>query len=236
MDEPKTPTANPRTVEHSETPTMNVPAARGRGRAWPFALLAVVLVAAVWAIRDEPPASAQAARGRGGVGAVPVVAVTASRGSIGVYVDGLGGGDAAGDGHRHEPCGRPTGRRALQGRRDRSQRRPSGRDRSPPVPGAAHAGRRPAGQGSGAARQRRTDLERYQDLVTQNAVPEQQLATQKALVAQYEGAIKTDQGAIDTAKLNLTYSRITAPITGRVGLRLVDPGNMVSASDANGLW
>jgi multidrug efflux system membrane fusion protein len=81
----------------------------------------------------------------------------------------------------------------------------------------------------------RIDLARYQTLLTQNAVAEQQLATQKALVAQYEGAVKTDQGQIDSAKLNLVYSHIIAPITGRVGLRLVDPGNIVHASDTNGL-
>jgi multidrug efflux system membrane fusion protein len=81
----------------------------------------------------------------------------------------------------------------------------------------------------------RLDLARYQTLVTQNAVPEQQLATQKAIVAQDEGVVKTDQGQIDSAKLNITYSHITAPITGRIGLRLVDPGNIVRAADANGL-
>jgi multidrug efflux system membrane fusion protein len=81
----------------------------------------------------------------------------------------------------------------------------------------------------------RIDLARYQTLLAQNAIPEQQLATQKALVTQYEGAVKVDQGMIDSAKLNLVYCKITAPITGRVGLRLVDPGNIVHASDTNGL-
>ena len=81
----------------------------------------------------------------------------------------------------------------------------------------------------------RIDLDRYQTLLTQNAIPEQQLATQKALVQQDEGAVKTDQGQIDSAKLNLVYCHIAAPITGRVGLRLVDPGNIIHASDTNGL-
>src|SRR5581483_3189461 len=78
----------------------------------------------------------------------------------------------------------------------------------------------------------RVDLARYEKLLAQNAIPEQQLATQKALVAQYEGAVKTDQGQIENAKLNLVYCRITSPISGRVGLRLVDPGNIVHASDS----
>ena len=79
------------------------------------------------------------------------------------------------------------------------------------------------------------DLTRYETLLKQNAIPEQQLATQHSTVSQGEGIVKTDQGQIDSAKLNLTYCRITAPISGRIGLRLVDPGNIVHASDTNGL-
>jgi multidrug efflux system membrane fusion protein len=81
----------------------------------------------------------------------------------------------------------------------------------------------------------RIDLERYQILMQQDAVPKQQLDTQAATVNQFEAAVKTDQGQVESAKLNLVYSRITAPISGRVGLRLVDPGNMVHATDASGL-
>jgi len=79
------------------------------------------------------------------------------------------------------------------------------------------------------------DLERYRVLWQQDSIPKQQYDTQEALVRQLEGAIKSDQGAIDSAKLNLVYCQITSPISGRVGLRLVDPGNIVHASDANGL-
>jgi multidrug efflux system membrane fusion protein len=81
----------------------------------------------------------------------------------------------------------------------------------------------------------KVDLKRYQTLVPLHAVPEQQLATQGALVKADEGIVKTDQAQIDTAKLDLVYCRITAPITGRVGLRLVDPGNYVTPTDAIGL-
>jgi len=79
------------------------------------------------------------------------------------------------------------------------------------------------------------DLQRYKELWKQDSIPKQQLDTQEALVRQLEGTIKTDQGQIDSAKLQLVYCRITAPISGRVGLRLVDAGNIVHASDANGL-
>ena len=79
------------------------------------------------------------------------------------------------------------------------------------------------------------DVERYRTLLAQDSIARQQLDTQEALVRQYEGAVKVDQGQIDSARLQLVYARITAPIGGRVGLRQVDPGNMVHASDANGL-
>lgn len=79
------------------------------------------------------------------------------------------------------------------------------------------------------------DQARYETLLKQNAIPEQQLATQIALVKQDEGTVKNDQGLIDSVRVNLVYCNITAPITGRVGLRLVDPGNIVQTSDATGL-
>jgi len=79
------------------------------------------------------------------------------------------------------------------------------------------------------------DLERYKTLLATDAIPKQQLDTQTSLVAQYEGTIKQDMGNIDNAKLQLIYAQVTAPITGVAGLRLVDPGNIVHASDANGM-
>lgn len=81
----------------------------------------------------------------------------------------------------------------------------------------------------------RVDLERYKALWKQDSVPKQQLDTQQALVRQYEGTVKADKAQIESAKLQLVYCRITSPIAGRVGLRLVDPGNMVRSSDSSGL-
>ncbi|KGB99209.1 MULTISPECIES: MdtA/MuxA family multidrug efflux RND transporter periplasmic adaptor subunit [Burkholderia] len=81
----------------------------------------------------------------------------------------------------------------------------------------------------------RLDLKRYQTLLAQDSIASQTVDTQASLVKQYEGAVKTDQAAIDSAKLNLTYARITAPVSGRVGLRQVDPGNYVTPGDTNGI-
>lgn len=81
----------------------------------------------------------------------------------------------------------------------------------------------------------RIDLARYQQLIGKKAVPEQTLATQRSLVTQDEGTVKSDQGLVDSVKLNLVYCHITAPISGRLGLRLVDPGNYVQVGSSTSL-
>jgi multidrug efflux system membrane fusion protein len=81
----------------------------------------------------------------------------------------------------------------------------------------------------------RVDLERYKQLLATDAIPKQQLDTQIALVAQYEATVQQDAANIDNAKLQLVYAKVTAPITGVAGLRLVDPGNIVHASDTTGM-
>jgi multidrug efflux system membrane fusion protein len=82
----------------------------------------------------------------------------------------------------------------------------------------------------------RLNYERYRDLLQQSgAMSQQQVDTQRATADQLEGTVRTDQAAIDSAKLNLSYCHITAPLSGRIGIRLVDVGNMVHASDTNPL-
>ena len=79
------------------------------------------------------------------------------------------------------------------------------------------------------------DLQRYRTLVAQDSIARQQYDTQAALVRQYEAQLVTDQALVDAAKLNLVYTRIIALVSGRIGLRLVDPGNYVTLSDATGI-
>jgi multidrug efflux system membrane fusion protein len=81
----------------------------------------------------------------------------------------------------------------------------------------------------------RLDLDRYRMLYEQDSIAKQQVDTQGSLVRQYEGAVKVDQSQVENARLQLSYSKVTAPISGRLGLRQVDPGNIVRASDPNGL-
>jgi multidrug efflux system membrane fusion protein len=79
------------------------------------------------------------------------------------------------------------------------------------------------------------DVERYRELLAKNSIASQQVDAQEALVRQYQGTVQTDRGAVDTARLQLAFTRITAPLSGRLGLRQVDVGNMVHAGDATGL-
>jgi len=79
------------------------------------------------------------------------------------------------------------------------------------------------------------DLARYQALWSQDSIPKQQLDTQDALVHQYEGTVKVDEAQVNNAKLQLTYAHVTAPISGQIGLRLEDPGNIVGTGDTIGL-
>jgi len=79
------------------------------------------------------------------------------------------------------------------------------------------------------------DADRYKTLLAQDSIAAQQVATQESLVKQYQGTVATDKALVANAKLQLSYTQITAPISGRLGLRVVDQGNMIKASDATGL-
>ena len=243
---------SPNQPEVSASKSSPPPAAKSSGRGWFRLLLLLLAVAAgyyFWYAPKYHPASpaGQTAEntpgrapgggpgGHGAFGPTPVVATKARRGNIGVYLNGLGSvtpiytvaiksrvegqlmqvfykeGDTV---HQGDPLilidERPY-RVALEQAEGQLARDRALLDNA------------------------RVDLARYQGLLAQRAIPEQQLSTQRALVAQYEGTVKIDEGQINAAKLNLTYCRINAPIAGRIGLRLVDPGNIVNTNDANGL-
>jgi len=81
-----------------------------------------------------------------------------------------------------------------------------------------------------------TNLERYNLLYGEGVIPKQQMDTQQSQVGQYDGAIKPTKQTIDSAKLQLSFTHVTAPLSGRIGLRLVDAGNMVHANDPADCW
>jgi membrane fusion protein, multidrug efflux system len=206
-------------------------------------ILALVLLAAVaagayyyWA---QTPAPASAAVKKGGAGGAPqrtpVLAVPATQGDIDVIVNGLG-------------TVTPLRTVAVKTRVDGELVRVLFEEGQLVKEGEllAEIDPRPfqvqleQAQGQ-LARDRallenaRLDLERYKTLFQQDSVPRQQLDTQASLVRQYEGAIRMDASQVENARLQLAYARITAPVSGRVGLRLVDPGNIVHTGDQNGI-
>jgi len=217
---------------------------RSSSHAWIWVLVIAALLAAgyyFWPKANGPSQSAgtqganSGKKGRGGAGIIPVVAVRAKKGDIGVYINGLGS---------VTPIYTVTVKTRVDGEimnvlYTEGQMVHKG-DLLLEIDPRPYQVMLEQAEGQLAKDQAtlnnaRVDQTRYEKLLSQNAIPEQQLSTQKATVASAEGAVKADQGAIDNAKLDLIYSRITAPITGRVGLRLVDPGNIVHASDSNGL-
>ncbi len=220
-----------------------LPPGRRRNKLWIWLLLIALAGGGYyyWSQRRIPPAATSTGpavnggrRGQGG-GPAPVDAAKAVRGNIGVYVTGLG-------------AVTPINTVTIKSRVDGQLMQVNYKEGDLVHQGdlLAEIDPRPyeaqltqyEGQlqrDQAALENARIDLTRYQTLISQNAIPEQQLATQGATVKQDEGTVKNDEGLIQSVKVNLTYCRITAPITGRIGLRLVDAGNIVHASDTSGL-
>jgi len=211
-------------------------------RAWPWLLLLLALIAAAigawyWWPKPAEPAANVAGKGRFDPAArpLPVVAATATKGSIDVYLNALGTVTP-----RNIVTVRPRVDGQLmsvaftEGQVVKAGDLLAQIDPRPfQVQLTQAAGQMAKDQA--LLKNAQVDLERYRTLLTQDSISKQQVDTQEALVRQYEGTVQSDQGAVDNARLQLTYARVTAPITGRVGLRQVDPGNIVHASDANGL-
>jgi multidrug efflux system membrane fusion protein len=238
----------PSTIETSRPPAApefkkSEPPAPKKGKGWLWLILAIVVGVAAYRYlvlpRLNPTQTTNAPPSKGGgkkgLGTIPVVAARAKRGGLGVYFTGLG-------------VVTPIYTVSVKSRVDGQLMKILYKESELVHEGdlLAEIDPRPyqvqLEQAEGQMNKdkatldnARIDLARYEKLWSQKAIPQQQLATQQAMVIQNEGSLKSDQAQIDSAKLNLTYCKIISSITGRVGLRLVDPGNIVHASDANGL-
>jgi membrane fusion protein, multidrug efflux system len=210
-----------------------------RRRGWLWVAILIVAVAAVayrfWPRAGAPAPATTAVSGgarRGAGGVPPVVAVKATRGNIGVYIVDPG---AVAPLYTVTVMSQISGylQQVLYKEGDMVRQGQVLAEIDPrPYQVQLETAQAALARDQATLDNAQVDLKRYQTLVPERAVPEQTLATQEALVKSDAGVVQTDQAAIDSAKLNLVYCHITAPITGRVGLRLIDPGNYVQPSSA----
>ncbi|MQT13454.1 MdtA/MuxA family multidrug efflux RND transporter periplasmic adaptor subunit [Segnochrobactrum spirostomi] len=209
-----------------------------RSSGWRSTLLAVIVLGAavggiVWHFRPAPPAQHTgrfAARGE-----MPVAAATAEVGNIPVTVDALG---------TVTPLATVTVKPQVSGQIIKiafteGQLVKKG-DLLAQIDPRSYQATLDQMKGQLAKDQAildnaKVDLVRYQTLVAQNSVAKQQLDTTKSEVAQYEGTVQSDQAQVEAAQVNLDYTTITSPITGRVGLRKIDEGNYIAAGDTTGI-
>src|SRR5258707_6574593 len=222
-------------------------AAASKSRWWLWVLVLAAIAVGGWYYRNSRSAGSAAdaaapgapSKGKGGFGAgnfvVPVVVATAQRGDLPVYFNGLGTVTA---------FNTVTVRSRVDGqlisiafKEGQFVHDGDVLAQIDPRPFQVQLGQA-LGQLAKDQAQRKdaeVNYERFKLLFKEGVIPQQQLDTQAALVGQFDGAIRSDQGQIDNAKLQLIYCRITAPISGRIGLRLVDAGNIVHATDVSGL-
>ncbi len=220
---------------HGELPKKPTTTKRkGRGRRYlAGALILIGLGAALYYVFVVPAQEHKQLRRYAKTGAVPVLAARAARADVPVYIDAVG---------TVKPLNTVTVRPQVDGKLI-SVNFKEGQDvkkgdvlaRIDPTIYQAQLDQALAKKAQDEAQlaNARNDLTRYERLVASNAINKQQADTQKALVAQYSAQIQSDQGAIENVRATLSYTTIAAPISGRTGIRMVDEGNIVHASDAS---
>jgi membrane fusion protein, multidrug efflux system len=213
------------------------PAGGRRRHPWVWLIVLAVLGAATYWMYHQYQAAQKAhqATARHGFGVVPVATGVVRKGDIGVYVEGLG---AVTPINTDSIVARVQGQIvAIHYREGQMVHQGDPLIDIDPRPYQALL-TQVQGQlarDEATLAQARIDLDRYRAALSRNAVPQQQVYDQEQAVKQDEGLVKNDQGAVESAQVNLDYCHITSPINGRVGLRLVDLGNMVQANSSTAL-
>ncbi|HEY4710949.1 MAG TPA: efflux RND transporter periplasmic adaptor subunit [Candidatus Acidoferrales bacterium] len=203
---------------------------------WVWVLVVVAAIAAIIFYQYFRAAeAAKKSKANAAPKAVPVVVGTATKGNIGVYVQALGTVTPV---YTVTVTSRVQGEIMSVGYHEGQMVRKGDAllDIDPrPYQAALTQAEGQLAHDDAVLGQARTDLTRYQSAFSQNAIAQQQVFDQEQAVKQDEGTVKNDQGLVDNAKVNLVYCHITSPIDGRVGLRLVDPGNIVQANSTTAL-
>jgi multidrug efflux system membrane fusion protein len=218
----------------NRVPTEAPSAGNGRGRVWGWVLLLLVIVGGVIAYQLHARSQA-ASKDNGSTSALSVGVSTVEKKDVPYYLSGLGSVTAFNTVTVHTRVdGQLMEVNFKEGQFVRAGDVLATID-SRPYQVALDQAQGQLSKDLASQADAKVDLGRYQQLWQEGVVPRQQLDTQQATVGQFDGAIQSDKAQIDNEKLQLTYCKITSPIDGRVGLRLVDPGNIVHAADTNGM-
>jgi membrane fusion protein, multidrug efflux system len=215
--------------DHQLPDSKTPPHKRGKWIAW-IVLLLIVVVVVVLLLRHHEDTATAAKAPRGGGGPVTLTTTTAQKGDIGVYLDSIGTVTPVYSASiTSQVNGIVTAVHYKEGQII------SKGDPLIDIDPRTYEATLLQAQGTlerdeNVLGQAKMDLERYKDAWARNAIPKQTLDDQEKIVLQDQGTVKLDQGAVDFDKIQVEYCHITSPITGKVGLRLVDPGNVVQSS------
>lgn len=229
-------------------PASTAPSAPAHKR-WLAPVVTLLILAAAggvyWRVAHQPGAHGHAGRwgghgrhGHFGMGAnqsVPVQAAAVKTGDLHIYINGLGTVTAANTAVVKTRVDGQLIRYYFQDGQMVKAGQPLAEIDPRPYQVQLAQAEGQLAKDSASLKNAQLDLTRYRTLLAEDSIARQQVDTQAALVRQDQGTIKADQAAVDSARLNLVYAHVTAPISGRLGLRQVDLGNIVHAADANGL-
>jgi multidrug efflux system membrane fusion protein len=209
--------------------------AKKTSKGWIWGVILIAGIGGIWFYTHRAGSTPAAPAGRGAAGPVPVVVGTVEQKTVPIYLDGLGTVQA---------LNTVTVRVRVDGQLEKVAF-VEGQDVKAgdllavvdPAPYQAALAQAQARQNQDQAQlsNAKLDLTRYTDLVTKKVISSQQFDTQKALVDQLDATVRNDAAAVESAKVNLNYTTIVSPLDGRTGIRLVDQGNIVHATDQTGL-